>query len=281
MVVVNCAALPEALLESEFFGHERGAFTGAIARRIGKFQQASDGTIFLDEVGELPAHTQAKLLRVLQQREFTPLGSNETVSADVRIIVATNRNLEAAMAAGHFREDLFHRLSVVALLLPTLRDREDDISLLAGYFLRRFGEDLGNAPELERSARQRLLAHHWPGNVRELENCVQRLTIVCQGRPIGDEDVKQAIQTSGSPTNHEGDELILIRNLVASHLSSFAAREAPGLLERVERELLIEALRRARGNQTMAAKLVGMPRSTLYARFQKLGLSDHVADSTR
>jgi len=275
MVVVNCAALPEALLESEFFGHERGAFTGAVARRIGKFQQACGGTIFLDEIGELPLYTQSKLLRVLQQREFEPLGSNETIKADVRILAATNRDLEAAIAAGRFREDLFHRLSVVSLVLPPLRERGDDISLLTDFFLRRFGAELGkSSPQLTSEARDLLLNQRWLGNVRELENCLQRLTIVCQGRPIGEEDVKQALQASLQSENAQGSLQPLIRGLIARYFDSFAVERTKNLLEEVEAELLKEALCRAQGNQTLAAKLVGLPRSTFYARLQKFGLVD-------
>lgn len=273
MVVVNCAALPEALLESEFFGHERGAFTGAVARRIGRFQQASGGTIFLDEIGELPLHTQAKLLRVLQQREFEPLGSNETIKTDVRIIVATNRDLEGEISAGRFREDLFHRLSVVTLYLPPLRERGDDVSVLIDFFLRRFCAEMGcPLPQVSPQAHDLLAGHRWPGNVRELENCLQRLTITCQGRPIDARDVQQAIQASRTPSKQDENLQVLIRGLVARFLDSYETQQTPGLVEQVEGELLAEALRRAQGNQSLAAKLVGLPRSTFYARLQKFGL---------
>ncbi len=280
MVVVNCAAIPETLLESEFFGHERGAFTGAVSRRIGKFQQAAGGTIFLDEIGELPLHTQAKLLRVLQQREFEPVGSNETIKADVRILAATNKDLEAAIAAGRFREDLFHRLSVVTIVLPPLRERGNDIALLIDFFLRRFGSEFGNpSPHLTPDGRELLLSHRWPGNVRELENCIQRLTIVCQGRPIGKDDVQQAIQASRRSAGYDDTLKSLIRGLISHYFDSFASQGQPNLLERVETELLASALRRARGNQTLAAKLVGLPRSTFYARLQKYRLVDGPAQS--
>ncbi|HEY2411461.1 MAG TPA: sigma-54 dependent transcriptional regulator [Pirellulaceae bacterium] len=276
LVVVNCAALPEALLESEFFGHERGAFTGAVARRIGRFEQARGGTIFLDEIGEMPLQTQAKLLRVVQNREFEPLGSNETIKVDVRILAATNRDLEAAIAAGRFREDLFHRLSVVALHLPPLRERWNDVSLLVDYFLQRFAAELGKgSPNITAAARDLLATYHWPGNVRELENCLQRLVIVCQGRAIELTDIKQAFQASSQAEAGEQKLQSLIQGLVSRYLDSFTAQQSRTLLvEQVELQLLKEALQRAQGNQTLAAKLVGLPRSTFYARLQKFGLVD-------
>lgn len=273
MIVVNCAAIPEALLESEFFGHERGAFTGAVTRRVGKFQQACGGTIFLDEIGELPLHTQSKLLRVLQEREFEPMGGSETIKADVRIVAATNRELEAEIAAGRFREDLFHRLSVVSLVLPPLRERGDDLSLLIDFFLRRFGSEFGNpSPHVTPEGRELLLSHDWPGNVRELENSIQRLMIVCQGRPIGKDDVKQSLQASRQSGRPGEDLQQHIRGLVARYFDTFVTQQTPNLLEQVESELLTAALQRAQGNQTLAAKLVGVPRSTFYARLQKFGL---------
>jgi two-component system nitrogen regulation response regulator GlnG len=276
LVVVNCAALPEALLESEFFGHERGAFTGAVARRIGRFEQARGGTIFLDEIGEMSLHTQAKLLRVVQHREFEPLGSNETIKADVRILAATNRDLEAAIAAGRFREDLFHRLSVVTLHLPPLRERWNDVTLLVEYFLQRFAAELGKgSPSITAEAKDLLATYRWPGNVRELENCLQRLAIVCQGRAIEAADIKQAIQASLQAEAGEQKLQSLIQGLVSRYLDSFSAQQSqPLLVEQVELQLLKESLQRAQGNQTLAAKLVGLPRSTFYARLQKFGLVD-------
>jgi DNA-binding NtrC family response regulator len=276
LVVVNCAALPEALLESEFFGHERGAFTGAVARRIGRFEQARGGTIFLDEIGEMSLHTQAKLLRVVQHREFEPLGSNETIKADVRILAATNRNLEAAIAEGRFREDLFHRLSVVTLHLAPLRERWNDVGLLVDYFLQRYAAELGKGSlSITADAKDLLATYHWPGNVRELENCLQRLAIVCQGRAIEANDVKQAIQASLQAEAGEQKLQSQIQGLVSRYLDSFSAQQSRTLLvEQVELQLLKEALKRAQGNQTLAAKLVGLPRSTFYARLQKFGLVD-------
>ncbi len=276
LVVVNCAALPEALLESEFFGHERGAFTGAVARRIGRFEQARGGTIFLDEIGEMPLHTQAKLLRVVQHREFEPLGSDATTKADVRILAATNRDLEVAIAEGRFREDLFHRLSVVSLTLPPLRERWNDVTLLVDYFLERFATELGKgSPGISQEAKELLATYHWPGNVRELENCLQRLVIVCQGRAIEASDVKQVIQASVQADAGEHKLQALIQGLVSRYLDSFTAQQSKGfLVEEVEVQLLKEALRRSQGNQTLAAKLVGLPRSTFYARLQKFGLQN-------
>ena len=208
LVVVNCAAIPETLLESELFGYEPGAFTGATTRRIGKFEQARRGTIFLDEIGDIPLSVQAKILRVLQDGTFERLGSNAVLQSDARVLCATNRDLEQAMAAGHFREDLYHRLNVVTLLLPPLRERREDIPRLVDYFLSRHSRTAGvEKPPLAPEALDALVNYTWPGNVRELEHLVQRLIIFTAGYTIQAEDLLPAMrsdpQLAASPTGED------------------------------------------------------------------------------
>src|SRR6266704_1741955 len=193
-IAINCAAIPENLLESELFGHERGAFTGADQRRIGRFEQANKGTLFLDEIGDLPANTQVKLLRVLQQQTFQRVGGTEAISVDVRIIAATHRNLEAMIREGRFREDLFHRLNVVTLQLPPLRERREDVPLLVRHFLRRYAGEFGFAsPAITEDALAQLRASAWPGNIRELENVTRRLLLGARGLSINAEAVRQTL----------------------------------------------------------------------------------------
>ncbi|HEY2146306.1 MAG TPA: sigma-54 dependent transcriptional regulator, partial [Pirellulales bacterium] len=270
LVVINCAAIPETLLESELFGHEAGAFTGAAARRIGKFEQADGGTIFLDEIGDIPPAVQPKILRVLQERTFQRLGGNETIQADVRVLCATNRDLENAIAGGVFREDLYHRLNVVAIQVPPLRERREDIPALIEYFLNRFARIAGvERPPLASEAVKALVDYSWPGNVRELEHLVQRLMIFSGGYTIQVKDlpwVQSSSAAGGSPEE-------TFRQLVQSYLDSARSdRPHADLLERVERALIDEALRRCEGNQTHAAQLLGLARPTLHAKLQKYGL---------
>ena len=273
LVVVNCAAIPETLLESELFGYEPGAFTGATARRIGKFEQAHGGTIFLDEIGDIPLMVQAKILRVLQERRFERLGGNETLQSDARVLCATNRDLEKAIAAGHFREDLYHRLNVVTLLLPPLRERRDDIPRLVEYFLGRHARTAKvDKPPLARDALDALVRYSWPGNVRELEHLIQRLIIFTGGYTIQAQDLPAALtEDPQAPAAASSDEqwLKLIRAHLAIHEGD---RACESLLERVEKLMIVEALRRSEGNQTHAARLLGMPRPTLHARMQKYGM---------
>ena len=273
LLVVNCAALPESLLESELFGHERGAFTGAQSRRIGKFEQASGGTIFLDEIGDIPFNVQAKLLRILQQRTFERLGGNDVIHADVRILAATNRNLEQAIASGGFREDLFHRLNVVTIHIPPLRRRASDIPKLIDYFLQRYASELRiEVPLISEDAIAELQNYEWPGNVRELEHCIYRTLIFTRGYPIQVADVLRARDSepkSGQDPAarvNESDLLKIIRNYLDRHCG-------PGTHERLvaetDRLLVQEALRRTSGNQTQAALLLGLPRPTLHAKIQR------------
>jgi DNA-binding NtrC family response regulator len=256
-VPVNCAAMPEALLESELFGHERGAFTGAVAQRIGRFEVADGGTLFLDEIATLSLPVQAKLLRFLQEREIERLGSHQPIPVDVRIIAATNRNLPEMMAQGQFREDLYYRLNVIRIVLPPLRDRIGDISLLAAHFLNRAGGKLGREFEgFTPEAMRQLLAHPWPGNVRELENTLERAAIMTQGGRISDVGL-------GESPRGEGEH---------------ADREWPGALplgewlRKQEREYIAHLLKRVGGNAMQASTLARVPLKTLYRKLKIHGL---------
>jgi transcriptional regulator with GAF, ATPase, and Fis domain len=253
-VAVNCAAIPDGLLESELFGHERGAFTGADRQRPGRFEQAAGGTLFLDEVAELSYGVQAKLLRVLQEREFQRVGGTATLRADVRIVTATNRNLAEAVAAGHFREDLFYRLDVFTVHLPPLRERGDDVILLADHFVRALGASMGKGePALSRDARAALLDHPWPGNIRELANAVERALIVSDGSLL------------------TADQLGLVA-APAPRREAPETPEAPRSLPDWERQLVVDAVARAKGNKSRAARLLGLTRSQLYTRMKRFGL---------
>lgn len=276
LMIVNCAAIPETLLESELFGHEQGAFTGAQSRRIGKFQQAHGGTIFLDEIGDIPLSIQAKILRVLQEKNFERLGSNDTIRVDVRVIAATNRDLERAIASGEFREDLYHRLNVVTIRLPPLRQRREDIPRLAEYFLTKLAEDLKVAkPVVSEDAMDLLRNYPWPGNVREFSHTLQRAMIFTHGYPIQAADLSTVLQQHPeeirqADTLREEDALCM---LVARYLASRGGEGAhERLLAMVEKALLSEALRKTQGNQTHAARLLGLARPTLHAKMQKYGL---------
>jgi nitrogen regulation protein NR(I) len=272
LMVVNCAAIPDTLLESELFGYERGAFTGAASRRIGKFEQAHRGTIFLDEIGDISVTVQAKILRILQERTFQRLGGNETIQTDVRVLCATNRDLEKAIAAGSFREDLYHRINVVAIQLPPLRDRRDDIPSLVDYFLNRCARAAGiERPPLAPEALESLTRYSWPGNVRELEHLVQRLMIFSGGYTIQVQDLPWA----QGPNAASGSDEESYRQLVRTYLDSCNGEHAyAGFVERIERLMIVEALRRSGGNQTRAAQLLGLPRPTLHAKMQKFGIHE-------
>jgi DNA-binding NtrC family response regulator len=271
LVVVNCAAIPDTLLESELFGYERGAFTGAVSRRIGKFEQAAGGTIFLDEIGDVSLAIQAKILRVLQGRSFERLGGDETIHVDVRVLAATNRNLEKAIAEELFREDLYHRLNVVTIQVPPLRERREDVPRLIDYFLQRYARELQvEKPPVAPDAMKRLQDFPWPGNVRQLEHCIHRTLIFTGGHSIqaGDLPLEQDAATD------EAESLKLaetgLADLVRRYLGSYAGDRAHDeFLERAEKLLIAEGLRRAGGNQTHAARLLGLARPTLHAKMQK------------
>jgi len=281
-MAINCAAIPESLLESELFGHEKGAFTGAAAQRIGKFEQCHQGTIFLDEIGDMSLPTQTKILRVLQSGTFERVGGNETLKVDVRTIAATNQPLEKAVAERRFREDLFYRLNVVRIHLPPLRERRSDIRLLADYFLRKIAQTQKQRTfSLSPDALAALERYHWPGNVRELENVIHRATVMAKGDTILLPDLPLEItgrvagagppreQPAGpAPTAPPSD----LASLAAS-LFQWARKEPKlKILPAVERELVIRALQETRGNQVQAAKLLGITRATLRKRMEKFDI---------
>jgi len=269
LVKLNCAAIPAGLVESELFGHERGAFTGASDRRIGRFELAKGGTVFLDEIGELPLDVQSKLLRVLQEREFERVGSSRTLAADVRVIAATNRDLKTMLAEGRFRSDLYYRLNVFPVLLPPLRERLEDVPLLAGFFLARYAPQIGRAASrLSARAAERLLRYAWPGNVRELENVIERALILAP-REAKELDVPEALLPVAAPTT-------AVPQRAPSRPSAAPPTAAkPTSLEAVERGH-IEATLRATGwrieGAQGAAKRLGLSPSTLRSRMQKLGI---------
>ncbi|MGA9453560.1 MAG: sigma-54 dependent transcriptional regulator [Verrucomicrobiia bacterium] len=273
-IAINCAAIPETLLESELFGHERGAFTGADARRIGRFEQADHGTIFLDEIGDMTLGTQVKLLRVLQNKTIQRLGGKETILVDVRVIAATHRDLEAAISEKQFREDLYYRLNVVVLTLPPLRNRREDIPDLVRYFLGKHGPDLGNAsPSIHPEAIEFLQAQSWPGNVRELENVIRKAVLAAQGYTINLDHVRAAwnksSDTIASPARAFGDYIDEV--LAAARREEIADAHAR-VIESAERELFTRAIQQAQGNQAKAARWLGITRVTMKAKLVQFGL---------
>jgi Nif-specific regulatory protein len=253
-VQLNCAALPESLLESELFGHERGAFTGAVKMRRGRFEMADKGTLFLDEIGDISPATQVKLLRVLQERTFERVGGNRTITVDTRIIAATNIDLEAAVRAGRFREDLYYRLNVVPIVLPPLRQRQEDIPLLVGYFLHRFNAENRKNLKISSSAMDLIVGYDWPGNVRELENCVERMVVMARRDIIAPEDVPLPEDVLRVPA--------LSTPTVVSAADDHSLSRT---IAELEHHRLIEALQRTGGVQTRAAALLGItPRQLGY-----------------
>ncbi len=276
-LVINCVAIPENLLESELFGYEKGAFTGATHRRVGKVEQANHGTIFLDEIGDMPQGIQAKILRLLQERSIERLGGRETIPVDVRIIAATNRDLEAALAAGRFREDLYFRLKVVTIGLPLLNRRTEDIPLLIDYFLPRFAADLGvNNPGITDEAKRSLISYPWPGNVRELANTLQKALIFNRGVPIDTDDIKQAISGRAS-VNADPEEGLNreIINWIRERLLISEDRDDlfDWCMDHFAGILIKEALNLTGGNRSKAAKLLGLSRPTLHSRIEKYGIT--------
>ncbi|MBI2197352.1 MAG: sigma-54-dependent Fis family transcriptional regulator [Candidatus Rokubacteria bacterium] len=254
LVAVNCAALPEGLLESELFGHEKGAFTGAAASRKGRFELADGGSIFLDEIGDLPLHLQVKLLRVLQERQFERVGGTRTIPVNVRVLAATHRNLEALVREGRFRDDLYYRINVVTLLLPPLRERREDLPPLIEHFLTRFAGKNGKTIRgLTREARDALLRYDYPGNVRELENLIERAVVLTRDEVIGKSDLPLSLDEQGP----EGEAPA---GLVAA-------------VEGLERRMIRDALSRAGGVQTRAAELLGISERVLRYKLSKYGLA--------
>ncbi len=254
-VAVNCSALPETLLESELFGHEKGSFTGATGRRVGKFEKADGGTTFLDEIGLMTPATQSKVLRVLQEREFERVGGNELVKVDTRVISATNKNLEEEVKKGEFREDLYYRISVFPIKLPPLRDRREDIPLIAAHFITKYADQEGKQiDEISPDALELLMAYHWPGNVRELENAIERAVVLANPPEISAKDLPSSIRSLGEKKIYETD----------NKLSSW--------IEKLEEEALRQALLECEGNISQTAKKLGIGRATIYRKAKKYGL---------
>jgi two-component system NtrC family response regulator len=256
LIKVNCSAIPETLLESELFGHEKGAFTGATQRRIGRFEEASGGTIFLDEIADLSPGTQVKLLRILQEKEFQRLGSNQTLKTDVRVMAATNQNLEEAMKKSLFREDLYYRLNVITIPLPPLRERREDIPQLIDYFLKKYSKvNQKSISDISKEARSLLLRHSYPGNVRELENLIERAVVLCRGEVITTQDLPFHLQEGKSETDFQKKE-----------------KSLPESLEEIEKDLIIKALRQHQGIQTRAAESLGISERVLRYKIKKYGI---------
>jgi len=255
LIKINCAALPETLLESELFGHEKGAFTGAAGARRGRFQLAHKGTIFLDEIAEMPMALQSKILRVMQEREFEPIGSSKTIKVDTRIITATNRDLQEEIQAGRFREDLYYRINVVSITAPGLRDRRDDIPLLADYFLKRYSDkNKKNINGFTPRAMDLLMRYDWPGNIRELENAVERAVIMTRGHLIAPEELP--VNLRGPDVDNEAEE---------------PEPPAQGSLKQAEKEIILNTLKETGGNRTHAAKILGISRRTLQLKLKEYG----------
>jgi two-component system nitrogen regulation response regulator GlnG len=287
-LAINCAAIPENLLEAELFGHEKGAFTGATAQRIGKFEQSDNGTIFLDEIGDMSLATQTKILRVLQDGSFERVGGSQPIRVDVRVIAATNKSLEKAVAAREFREDLFYRLNVVRIQIPPLRERREDIPLLVNYFLRKMAPNAGQQPKgIAPAAISSMKEYSWPGNVRELENAMRRAMVVAKGGTLLLQDLPPEL------TNRVASAVLPPVASESARVEGHAAAEgeAPGVAEvvrtlfrwarndpslkvlpAVERELVINALAETHGNQVQAAKLLGITRATLRKRIAKFNI---------
>jgi DNA-binding NtrC family response regulator len=261
-ISLNCAAIPSELMETELFGHEKGSFTGAAARHVGKFEQADGGTLFLDEIGDMPLNMQAKLLRVLEEREIERVGGDRPIAVDVRVVVATHRNLEEQVRQGSFREDLYHRVFVFPIVLPPLRERREDIRVLAEHFARQLAEQNSwKLKDLSQEAITALERHSWPGNVRELRNVIERVLLLSFGDEIGAASVERALPQG--PAAHLGET------------SLAGSLEAGTLMQRVEafeRETLLSELRRNHHHMTNTAKALGLERSHLYKKCQQLGI---------
>jgi two-component system nitrogen regulation response regulator GlnG len=282
-VAVNSAAIPSELLESELFGHEKGAFTGAVIRKIGKFEAAAGGTMFLDEIGDMSLPLQGKLLRVLQEREFERVGGTESIRTDVRVIAATHQNLEKAVREKRFREDLFYRLNVIQLNIPPLRKRKDDIAPLAEYFMQKHQAGQGKPRVLTPETLKALRAYDWPGNVRELENAVQRAITLSQGDKIFPDALPPQIFKPGHGV------ALSFENFLEEKLTDLVDRMG-GLevgdiysmvVQRVEKPLITLVLKKTEGNQVRAANLLGINRNTLRKKIKELGIKVHFAEDER
>ena len=274
-LVINCVAIPETLLESELFGYEKGAFTGAAHRRIGKIEQASGGTVFLDEIGDMPLSIQAKILRLLQEKSIERLGGRSTIPVNVRIIAATNRDLESAIVKGRFREDLYYRLKVVSIFLPPLKDRLEDIPALTDFFLARYSQEAKvENPGITKRAKVFLAKSLWKGNVRELGNTLQKALIFNRGSAICKEDILQAIQgnTASNSIHYEKDEQAMRQWARKMLTSPSVEKRFDDCMDRFANIIISEALNFTDGNRSQAAKLLGLSRPTLHSKIEKFGL---------
>ncbi len=273
-VAVNCAAIPDALLESELFGHVRGAFTSAVADRDGRFRQAEGGTLLLDEIGEMPLDLQTKLLRVLQEKTYQRVGANETLTADARVVAASNRDLGRAVESGDFREDLLYRLNVVSITLPPLRKRVEDIAPLTDYFVAKYCAQYGHDPKtVSPSLAERLSSYHWPGNVRELENVLHRAVVMARGAVITEDDVPLL---APAPDTERGESVELwVRRLLQRHMDEgYVGLLHDDALEGVESPLFRFVLEETGGNKSRAAEILGINRNTLHAKMKRYGMLD-------
>jgi len=267
MVSINCGAIPENLLESELFGHVKGAFTGAVQTRIGRFEQANGGTIFLDEIGNMPLALQVKLLRVLQEREFERVGGNSTVKVDVRIVAATSSNLEQMVKDGTFREDLYYRLNVIPIDLPPLRERREDIPLLVQRFIEHFCETHKlDLKTISPHVLKVLMAYDWPGNVRQLENIAERMVALTANRP--------AILPADLPGEIQNRDSLNFVPLIEIPEGGISFQD---VVTDMERELIVQSLRKTNGNKKLAAKLLNLKRTTLIEKIKRIGLAEHMA----
>jgi two-component system, NtrC family, response regulator AtoC len=281
-VAVDCGSLVPTLIESELFGYEKGAFTGALKSKQGLFQSADGGTVFLDEVGELPLELQAKLLRVLQEKEVRPVGSNQRIKVDVRVIAATNRDLEAAYKTGSFRKDLFFRLNVVAMHVPALRDRRSDIPMLVHWFLERYAP--GSGMQVSSAAMKSLMQYEWPGNVRELENCIERAVALGNGRIIDLGDLPPAIAAGTAPSPSAPDISPLLESELGSELPMAEARPvAPTTtdLEDIERATIQRVFEQVKGDKALAGRMLGISRATLYRKLKRYNITAGSAESSQ
>lgn len=265
-IPVNCAAIPSELLESELFGHERGAFTGAVQPRSGRFELANHGTLFLDEIGDMPLHLQVKILRVIQDKTFERVGSSKPISVDVRIIAATNKNLENEVKEGRFREDLYWRLNVVPILIPPLRERKDDIPLLCEYFIEKFEKKFGYSIRISEEVFEAFKNYSWPGNVRELENLIERFFVLSENQTVTLKDLPDRILHS---------EKGFAREVIPDELNPFASSiDLNELLREYERKLILHALKLNSWIKSKAARYLNINRTTLIEKMKRLGIKD-------
>jgi two-component system nitrogen regulation response regulator GlnG len=273
-LALNCAAIPETLLESELFGHEKGAFTGAERKRIGKFEQCSGGTLFLDEIGDMTPLTQTKILRVLQEQRFERVGGNETVQTDVRLLAATNRDLEQLVAAGQFRSDLYYRLTVYTIKLPPLRERLEDLPLLVDHFLKRFSRELGkDVQQISPETLELLGQHPWYGNLRELQGVLKQALLQATGPILVPEFLPESVRNQGTKGKETGPGGVLSESFVSERLQMGSQNLYAEALELMERTLIVKVLEHTQGNQLQAAKILGITRGSLRFKIRALGIT--------